>query len=65
VGIFATMMSILGGFPVGVTDVLRLHRFSMFLPGPIMSTILLIVILLPGTKRLIATWSQQANATRA
>jgi hypothetical protein len=65
VGIFATIMSILGGFPVGVTDVLRLHRFSMFLPGPLMSTILLIIILLPGTKQLIASWGRELKKTPA
>ncbi len=54
VGIFAASLSIFGGFPVGVTDVVRLGRFSMFLPAPILSAILLVVILLPGTKKLLA-----------
>jgi len=53
VGIFAAAMSIFGGLPVGVTDVLRLNRFSMFLPAPILSAILLCIILLPGTKQLL------------
>ena len=53
VGIFAAMMSMFGGFPDGVTDVVRLGRFSMFLPGPILSSILLVILLLPGTKKLI------------
>lgn len=55
-GIFAAMMSILGGFPVGLTDIIRLHRFSMFLPSPIISTGMLIYLLLPGTKKLINGW---------
>jgi len=52
-GIFAASMSIFGGIPVGLTDVVRLGRFSMFLPAPIVSTVLLVVLLLPGTKKLI------------
>jgi hypothetical protein len=50
VGIFAAMMSMLGGFPVGITDVIRLGRFSMFLPAPIIG--LLCWILSPSGKRL-------------
>jgi hypothetical protein len=42
-----------GGYPVGITDVIRLGRFSLFLPAPIISTVLLIVFLLPGTRKLI------------
>jgi hypothetical protein len=52
-GIFAALMSMFGGYPVGITDVIRLGRFSLFLPAPIISTILLIVFLLPGTRKLI------------
>lgn len=53
VGIFAASMSLLGGFPVGITDVVRLGRFSMFLPAPILSAIMLVIILLPGTQKLL------------
>ncbi len=52
-GIFAASVSIFGGFPVGITDVAQLGRFSMFLVAPVMSTLMLVVLLLPGTKRLI------------
>jgi hypothetical protein len=52
-GIFAALMSMFGGYPVGITDVIRLGRFSLFLPAPIISTVLLIVFLLPGTRKLI------------
>jgi len=55
-GIFAALMSIFGGLPVGVTDVVRLHRFSMFLPSPLISTGMLIYLLLPGTKKLLENW---------
>lgn len=53
VGIFAAMMSIFGGYPVGLTDIAQIGRFSMFLVSPVMSTILLVVLLLPGTRRLV------------
>ncbi|MBN2548875.1 MAG: hypothetical protein JXB15_06945 [Anaerolineales bacterium] len=56
VGVFAAAMSMFGGFPVGVTDVLIKERFSMFLVAPVLSTGLLMYLLLPGTRRLIETW---------
>lgn len=54
-GIFAASMSMFGGFPVGITDVLVKGRFSMFLAAPIVTTALLIVLLLPATSRMLAT----------
>jgi len=57
VGVFAAAMSMFGGFPVGVTDVIIKGRFSMFLVAPILSTGLLIILLLPSTRRLSADWS--------
>jgi len=56
VGIFAASLSIIAGLPVGLTDVVRLSRFSMFLPGPLLSAILLVIILLPNTQKLINDW---------
>lgn len=54
VGVFAASMSIFGGYPVGLTDVIAIKGgFSMFLVAPIASTGLLIYFLLPGTKKLI------------
>jgi hypothetical protein len=58
-GIFAASISIFGGYPVGITDVIRLGRFSMFLPAPLMSTGLLIYLMLPGTRRMIGNWQAQ------
>ncbi len=52
-GIFAASVAMFGGYPVGLTDVARLHRFSMFLPAPIMSTILLVVFWLPGVRKMV------------
>ena len=50
-GVFAAAMSMFGGFPVGVTDVIVQGRFSMFLVAPVISTLLLIVFQLPGIRR--------------
>lgn len=57
-GIFAAAMSLFGGFPVGITDVFVKGRFSMFLVAPVMSTGLLILLLLPSTRKIISTWTQ-------
>ncbi|MBN2119043.1 MAG: hypothetical protein JW730_20915 [Anaerolineales bacterium] len=56
-GIFATAMSMFGGFPVGVTDVLIKGRFSMFLVAPVISTGLLVYLLLPSTRKMIEAWN--------
>jgi hypothetical protein len=53
-GIFAALMSMMGGYPLAVINVIEVKRFSMFLPGPLISTILLVVLLLPATQRLLA-----------
>lgn len=53
-GVLAAVLSIFGGIPVGITDVVRLGRFSMFLPGPVLSALILVVILLPGTRKLLS-----------
>ncbi len=60
-GVFAASMSIFGGIPVGITDVVRLGRFSMFLPGPLLSAVLLVVFLLPGMQKMINEWIDQNN----
>ncbi len=53
VGIFAATMSIVGGYPMGIHNVFEVNRFSMFLPAPILSTILLVILCLPNTQKLI------------
>ncbi len=58
-GIFSGLMSMIGGYPVAIVNIMEVHRFSMFLPAPLIATILLIILLLPGTKQLIEEW--QAN----
>ena len=61
-GVFAAIMSIIGGYPMGIYNVTEVGRFSMFLPAPILSTILLVVILLPGTQRLIVGEQEHQGA---
>jgi hypothetical protein len=58
VGIFAGTMSMLAGYPLGLHNALfEVHRFSMFLPAPLMSTVLIIYLLLPSTRRMLETWN--------
>lgn len=59
VGVFAAAMSMFGGFPVGVTDVIVKGRFSMFLVAPVLSTVLVVYLLLPSTKKMIDSWIRQ------
>jgi hypothetical protein len=58
VGIFAASMSMMAGYPLGLHNALvEVHRFSMFLPAPLISTGLLIYLLLPGTKKMLGAWN--------
>ena len=58
-GIFAALMSMLGGYPMGISNMLQLGRFSMFLPAPVISTVLLFVLMLPKTHSLITSWGAE------
>ena len=60
-GIFAAMMSMMGGYPLGILNAIEVKRFSMFLPAPLLSTILLTILLLPNTKRLLDEWSNKKS----
>ncbi len=60
-GIFAAAMSMFGGFPVGITDVVIQGRFSMFLVAPMMGTGLLIYMLMPGTTKMLEEWIAKHN----
>ena len=58
VGIFAGSMSILAGYPLGLHNAfIEVHRFSMFLPAPLLSTGLLIYLCLPGAHKVIDVWN--------
>lgn len=61
VGIFAGAMSMIGGYPLGLHNALyEVHRFSMFLPAPLLSTGLVVALLLPGVMKAIREWSGNA-----
>lgn len=58
VGVFAAVMSMFAGYPLGLNNaIFEVHRFSMFLPAPLLSTILLIYLVLPGTRRMVEAWN--------
>jgi len=58
VGIFAGAMSMFAGYPLGLHNALiEVHRFSMFLPAPLLGTALVIYLSLPGTRKMIAAWN--------
>ncbi len=62
VGIFAAAMSMMAGYPLGLNNALfEVHRFSMFLPAPILSTFLLIYLLLPSTQRMMKKWTESTE----
>jgi len=52
-GIFAASLSMLGGYPLGLREIVLGEGFSMFLPAPLLSTALLIYLLLPKTRLLL------------
>lgn len=55
-GIMAAVLSIISGYTLAITNITEVHRFSMFLPAPIISTGLLIYICFPAAHRLITQW---------
>lgn len=60
-GLFAGTMSMLAGYPLGLHNALvEVHRFSLFLPAPLLSTGLFIYLLLPGTRAMIQDWCKKA-----
>jgi len=61
VGMFAGTMSMLAGYPLGLYNALfEVHRFSMFLPAPLLSTALVIYLLLPSTRKMLEAWNASA-----
>ncbi|MEW6404259.1 MAG: hypothetical protein AB1649_20875 [Chloroflexota bacterium] len=64
VGIFAGTMSMLAGYPLGLNNALfEVHRFSMFLPAPLLSTVLVAYLLLPGTRKMLVNWKAKSDET--
>lgn len=60
-GVFAAAMSMFGGFPVGITDVMVKGRFSMFLVAPTLSTVLLVFLMTPAVRQLFDHWVEKSN----
>lgn len=57
-GIFAAVMSMLAGYPLGLNNSINeVHRFSLFLPAPLISTVLLVYLLTPGARKMIESWN--------
>ncbi|HWS24209.1 MAG TPA: hypothetical protein VN226_07240 [Anaerolineales bacterium] len=61
VGIFAASMSMFAGYPLGIHNVSEVGRFSLFLPAPIMSTIMVFLLLLPGTQKMLNQWTNKKS----
>ncbi len=58
-GIMAATIVMLTGYILGITNVMEVHRFSMFLMAPIISTGLLIYLLLPSAKKVAIEWDNE------
>jgi hypothetical protein len=58
---FAGAMSMLAGYPLGLHNAFfEVHRFSMFLPAPLLSTVLIIYLFLPSTRKMLEAWNASA-----
>lgn len=53
-GIFASLASMIGGFPLALINIYEVQRFSMFLPAPVIALGLFIFLWTPAAQRLIA-----------
>ncbi len=62
VGIFASVMSMMAGYPLGLYNALvEVKRFSMFLPAPIFGTGFFIYLMLPSTRRMLEAWNAEGG----
>jgi hypothetical protein len=51
----------LAGYPLGLYNAFfEVHRFSMFLPAPLLSTVLIIYLFLPSTRKMLEAWNASA-----
>jgi hypothetical protein len=62
VGIGAGILECWGGYPVGVLNMLEVKRFSLFLPAPLLSTALVIFLMTPYARKLLADWAKRQEA---
>ena len=58
-GIMAAVMSMIGGYTLAIVNIMEVHRFSMFLPAPVLSTGLLIYLWFPAAKKLVTEWQSR------
>jgi len=59
VGLFAAILGVVGGLPLGLDSMASGTTFSMFLVAPIVSLFLLVLLLLPATERyLTSDWAK-------
>jgi hypothetical protein len=56
-GLFAGLMGLIGGLPLTVSNMLEVRRFSMFLPGPALSLLLVILLATPQIRHTITDWA--------
>ena len=56
-GIGAGLMAVVGGTPLAIANTMEVQRFSMFTLSPLLSLTLVIILLLPATRRLIHDWA--------
>ncbi|MDE3089562.1 MAG: hypothetical protein KGJ80_09315 [Chloroflexota bacterium] len=65
VGIGAGLLECWGGYPVGILNMLEVKRFSLFLPAPLLSTALVIFLMLPYARKLLADWASGKESADA
>ncbi|MCI0478914.1 MAG: hypothetical protein L0Y55_21940 [Anaerolineales bacterium] len=58
VGIGAGLLECWGGYPVGILNALEVKRFSLFLPAPLLSTALVIFLMTPFARKLLADFAR-------
>jgi hypothetical protein len=55
-GIFAGLMSLIGGLPLTVANIMEVKRFSMFAPSPILSLIMVVILVIPKVRKFLRSW---------
>jgi hypothetical protein len=60
VGLGAGLLACYGGYPVGIATMLEKGRFSLFMPSPLLSTVLIVILLLPATRK----WLEGSQAAQ-
>lgn len=58
IGITAGVLGVIGGLPLAVSNILEVKRFSMFVPSPLMSMGLIVVLVWSETRRMLQIWSE-------